>query len=109
MPFCDVTLNAEKSLNNAFPDKLVTIGDHIKKKRLEQKLTQFEAAQLIGVKECTVWNRENNHSQLWFIAFLKFYNFWDILHLNQLKIKFKIKLNLFVKSVVYAKENLQIF
>lgn len=35
------------------------IGDHIRKKRLDLGLTQIEVAEIIGVKESTVWNWEH--------------------------------------------------
>lgn len=38
---------------------MVTIGDHIRKKRLDSGLTQLEAAEIIGVKEGTLWNWEH--------------------------------------------------
>jgi transcriptional regulator with XRE-family HTH domain len=41
----------------------VTIGDHIRKKRLDLNLFQKDVAKLLGVKECTITNWEKNHSQ----------------------------------------------
>ena len=45
------------------PQILNSIGDHLKKKRIEQNLTQLDLAKLIGVEEDTICNWENNHSQ----------------------------------------------
>jgi transcriptional regulator with XRE-family HTH domain len=42
-----------------YPVTLSTIGDHIRKKRLDLGLTQIEVAEIIGVKEATVWNWEH--------------------------------------------------
>jgi DNA-binding XRE family transcriptional regulator len=40
------------------PECLNTLGDHIRKKRLNLGLTQREAAHLIGVEQCSVYNWE---------------------------------------------------
>ena len=45
------------------PKILISIGDHIKKKRLEKQLTQLQLARLIGVKEESVYNWENDRSK----------------------------------------------
>ena len=39
-----------------------TIGEHIKKRRLEKNLLQRETAEIIGLNECTIQNWEMNHS-----------------------------------------------
>ncbi|MGA1868534.1 MAG: helix-turn-helix transcriptional regulator [bacterium] len=41
-----------------------TIGDHIRKKRIELRLTQKELAQKIGTSEVTIYNWENNYAKL---------------------------------------------
>src|ERR1700738_2080530 len=40
------------------PERLTTLGDHIRNKRLNLGLTQREAAHLIGVEQCSVYNWE---------------------------------------------------
>ena len=40
-----------------------TIGDHIRKRRLELKLEQKDVARQISVRECSVFNWEANTSQ----------------------------------------------
>jgi DNA-binding XRE family transcriptional regulator len=55
-----MTLKAQKPLNSAYPLELRTLGDHIRKRRLDLKLFQKEVARLIGVDEVTIWNWENN-------------------------------------------------
>ena len=45
--------------SNGFIFTVVTIRDHIRKKRLDLGLTQIEVAEIIGVKESTVWNWEH--------------------------------------------------
>lgn len=44
------------------PTVLNTIGDHIKKRRLELGLYQRQVAELIGVDECTVTNWERKRT-----------------------------------------------
>lgn len=43
-----------------YPKELKTIGDHIRKRRLDLKLLQSDVAKRLGVIESTVWNWENN-------------------------------------------------
>jgi len=62
LPFCKVTLKAQKPLPSPYPKKLKTLGDHLRKRRLDLKLFQKEVAQRIGVEEATIWNWENNWS-----------------------------------------------
>jgi len=56
-------LKAQKPLKKTYPDVLVTIGDHIRKKRSELNLTQLQVSIIIGVDECTVSNWEKHRSQ----------------------------------------------
>jgi len=49
-------------LPKAYPKELKTLGDHLRKRRLELKLCQREVAQLLGVEKATIWNWENNYS-----------------------------------------------
>ncbi len=42
-----------------YPISPVTIGDHLRKKRLDLGLTQEAAGKLLGVTESTVWNWEH--------------------------------------------------
>ena len=61
LPFCHISLKGPKPPPPAYPRELNSIGDHIRKKRLDQKLLQKEVAQLLGVKKDTVNNWENGH------------------------------------------------
>lgn len=63
LPICQITLKAQKPLKKPYPVTLTTIGDHIKKKRLDRNLFQKDVAALIGVKKESVYNWENNRSQ----------------------------------------------
>lgn len=53
-PFINVVISAEKPRTAGYPDHLETIGDHIRKRRLELGLLQREVAEIIGVPETTV-------------------------------------------------------
>jgi transcriptional regulator with XRE-family HTH domain len=45
------------------PQILVSIGDHLRKKRIEQHLTQLEVSKLLRVEENTICNWEMNQSR----------------------------------------------
>jgi len=62
LPFCHVSIKGERPLPKAYPKELKTIGDHIRKKRLDLKLHQYEIAPLIGVNKTTIFNWERNYS-----------------------------------------------
>lgn len=60
MPFCHVTLSATKTKDRAYPATLETIGDHLRKRRLDLGLLQKEVAKEIGVTACTIQYWETN-------------------------------------------------
>ena len=62
MPFYKVTLKAKKPISVSYPKILNTLGDHIRKRRLDLKLLQKEVAQKIGVDKVSIYNWENNRS-----------------------------------------------
>ncbi|MHB9013211.1 MAG: hypothetical protein ACYC49_13440 [Ignavibacteriaceae bacterium] len=51
LPICKVTLKAKKPISKAYPVVLNTIGDHIRKLRVELKLFQKDVAKILGVKK----------------------------------------------------------
>jgi len=53
-----VTLRALKPLDPAYPKELLTVGDHIRKRRLDLGLLQRDAAERIGVDTMTLFNWE---------------------------------------------------
>jgi transcriptional regulator with XRE-family HTH domain len=53
---------ANKPPNSAYPKKLVTLGDHIRKRRLDLGLFQKDMAVTIGVDTTTIYNWENNRT-----------------------------------------------
>ncbi len=56
-------LHAKKPVSKAYPNELVTVGDHIRKRRLDLKLTQKEVGTVLGVDESTVWNWESSKAE----------------------------------------------
>jgi len=63
LPFCHVTLRGHKPYPPGYPRSLKTIGDHIKKRRLDLKFLQKELAERIGVDKTTVQFWENNRAK----------------------------------------------
>ena len=59
----DVHLTAKKLPSKAYPKELATIGDRVRKRRLDLTLTQKEVADIIRVNEMTIVNWELNHCQ----------------------------------------------
>jgi transcriptional regulator with XRE-family HTH domain len=63
VPFCQVILRAQKpqlESNNHYPKNLSTLGDHIRKRRLELKLTAKEVGKRLGVDMYTVYEWEHH-------------------------------------------------
>ena len=58
MPFCHIRRTAQRPPDPAYPKSLTTIGDHIKKLRLDLGLFQKHVAAQIGADEMTICNWE---------------------------------------------------
>lgn len=54
MPCCHVTLSANRPKDRSYPAELNTIGDHLRKRRLDLGHLQREVADRIGVTACTI-------------------------------------------------------
>ena len=61
MTSCNITLTGKKPQNPAYPKELRTIGDHIRKIRLDRGMLQKEIAESLDVSEETIVNWENSH------------------------------------------------
>jgi DNA-binding XRE family transcriptional regulator len=61
LPFSHVELQGKKPVPRAYPRELRTIGDHVRKRRLDMGLLQKEAARIIGVATNTLIIWEKNH------------------------------------------------
>jgi DNA-binding XRE family transcriptional regulator len=59
LPFVRVTLTAKRPQNPDYPKELTTLGDHIRKRRLDLGLRQKDVSTTIRVSELTVngWER----------------------------------------------------
>lgn len=55
-----MVLTAKKPQSEAYPKTLTTIGDHLRKRRLDLNLYQKDVAKILGVTTCTVTNWEKN-------------------------------------------------
>lgn len=62
MPFCHVSLTASRPLPPGYPRHMRTIGDHLRKERLDLGLLQKDVAQRLGVDPSSVYNWENGRS-----------------------------------------------
>jgi transcriptional regulator with XRE-family HTH domain len=70
LPFCCLTLNFKKPLSKYYPKEINTLGDHLKKRRLDRGLLQKQVAERIGVDETTIynWERQRTLPEIRFIA-----------------------------------------
>jgi DNA-binding transcriptional regulator YiaG len=60
--FCRVRLDRKKSKDKAYPKKVTTIGDAIRKRRLELR-RQKDLAKIIGYDKTSVLNWEKGHTR----------------------------------------------
>jgi transcriptional regulator with XRE-family HTH domain len=63
LPFCSATLKIKRPINPAYPKTLVTIGDHIRKRRLDLGLKQVHVARALGVSATAVTGWEKNRRE----------------------------------------------
>ena len=62
MPFCHIRLTGRKPPSPAYPRHLRTLGDHLRRRRLDLGLLQRDVAEELGVNETSIHNREYNRS-----------------------------------------------
>lgn len=70
-----MTLKAQRPPHPAYPKTLKTLGDHLRKRRLDLKLLQKDIAQKLGVDKTSIHNWESGYAtpKLWFMPrILKF-------------------------------------
>jgi transcriptional regulator with XRE-family HTH domain len=62
LPFCHIALKSQRTILTPYPKELKTIGDYIRKRRLDLELLQKDVAKLIGVTEATIYDWESNRT-----------------------------------------------
>lgn len=60
LPFCHIELRTQKPASKAYPAKLKTLGDHLRKRRLDLGLLQKDVAKLLGTNLGSIVNWETN-------------------------------------------------
>jgi len=75
LPFCHIELKTQKTITSPYPTSLTSLGDHIRKKRLDLGLFQKDVAKIIGTSEVSVYNWENNYFKPYFRFLPKIINF----------------------------------
>lgn len=60
LPFCHLTLRAEKPCSPGYPPALDGLGDHLRKRRLDLGLLQREVAAQLSVDEASILNWETH-------------------------------------------------
>jgi transcriptional regulator with XRE-family HTH domain len=70
LPFCSLALKSQKPLPEQYPKEINSLGDHLRKRRLDLGLLQREVAEKIGVDESTIynWERQRTVPEIRFIA-----------------------------------------
>ena len=62
LPFCYISLRAPKPLDPLYPTAPVSLGEHLRKRRMDLGITQKEAARRIGADQWTVINWEKGRT-----------------------------------------------
>jgi transcriptional regulator with XRE-family HTH domain len=60
LPFCHAELRAPKPKPSAYPRTIISLGDHIRARRLDLNLLQKQVGDRIGVDGTTITNWERN-------------------------------------------------
>jgi transcriptional regulator with XRE-family HTH domain len=59
LPYCNLSLKARKPRCKAYPQKVLCLGDAIRKRWLDLRLLQKDLAEIIGCDKDTITNCEN--------------------------------------------------
>ena len=65
LPFCDLSFKAPKRPPEGYPEQPVTVGDHIRKKRLDAGLTHRELVRRMGIASMTLTGWELYGREPW--------------------------------------------
>jgi len=63
LPFCHARLRGPRPLPRSYPQVLVTIGNHLRKRRLDLGLRQKDVARVVGADETWVTTWEKNRAE----------------------------------------------
>jgi transcriptional regulator with XRE-family HTH domain len=63
LPFCHVTWREREPPGAGYPEHPRTLGDELKKSRVDLGLSQKTLAERLGVDESTVWNWEHGRTE----------------------------------------------
>ena len=63
LPFCHLELKQEKSSSYPMLADCKSLGDHLKRRRLQLNLRQVDVAARLGVDSCTLRNWESGSSE----------------------------------------------
>jgi transcriptional regulator with XRE-family HTH domain len=75
MPFCHVILKVAKPIPPAYPKGLRSLGDHLRKRRLDMRMSQAFVAELLGVDKSAIVGWEANRRQPYFKSISKIIQF----------------------------------
>ena len=69
LAFCDVECGSPMPKHPKYPEELVDISDHLRKRRLDLKLSQRAVAEIFSVSEDTItyWENERSMPQISFM------------------------------------------
>lgn len=62
LPFCRIRLTAKKPLNSLYPEALHTLGDHLRKRRIDLGLTQPLLSIRLRVDKSSILNWEKGNT-----------------------------------------------
>ncbi len=62
LPFCQIAIQAQKPKPDGYPEKLETVGEHLRARRLDLFLFQKDVAKILNVSTCTIENWELGRS-----------------------------------------------
>jgi len=76
LPFCHIALKIKKPQSDSrYPKTINTLGDHVRRKRLDMGITQMKASEMMGVSYGSLREWERNKYQPWGCSLLKVYAF----------------------------------
>ena len=106
LPFCHISLKTKLRVNPAYPKALNRLGDHIKTRRLNLKLSQKAVAGILKVDEMTIAGWEKNRCTPCISQMPKIIEFIGYIPYNKDFTYFKDKLQYFRRLSGLSQEKL---